>query len=109
MAPTVGHRPALLPISTPARSAEANGHPLGDPGGISPDYNYADVLVMDKEASPPNNYSLYDFFNFSQTPRPVPNITGAKYPAACFTAPEIPSCFGGSYPADPDNDANETN
>lgn len=81
--------------------------PLGGGSGISPDYKYADVLVMDRQPAPPNNYSLYDFFDWSQNPRPRPTINGAKYGPSCFTGPLSTNCFT-SYPVDPDNDADET-
>ena len=76
-----------------------NGKPLGE---INPAYHYADFFVQDT-AAPPNNYSLYDFFDFSQ-PRTFTSITGWKYPPSCFINPT--SCFQ-SYPMDPDNDASE--
>jgi hypothetical protein len=76
-----------------------NGKPLGE---INPAYHYADFFVQDA-ASPPNDYSLYDFFDFSQ-PRAFVPITGAKYALTCFTNPK--SCFLG-FPMDPDNDALE--
>jgi hypothetical protein len=82
-----------------------NGQGLGGTGGISPSYNYADVLVQDT-AAPPNNYSLYDFFDFSQFHSFTTPITGAKYPPDCFHHPGNPGCFT-NYPLDPDNDANE--
>jgi phospholipase C len=81
------------------------GSPLGGIGGISPSYNYADVLVMDKgPASTP--YSLYDFFDFN-TFHAFQTINGWKYPPSCFHTPGTSQCFGSSYPQDPDNDANE--
>jgi len=80
--------------------------PLGGVGGISPDYNYADVLVMDKPQSPPNNYSLYDFFDFTTFHNFRP-ISGVKYQPSCFQNPGGQGCFT-TYPVDPDNDANET-
>jgi len=82
-----------------------NSKPLGFPGGISPQYNYADVLVMDT-AAPPNNYSLYDFFDFSHF-HAFQTINGAKYLPGCFHNPMGAGCFT-TYPLDPDNDANET-
>jgi hypothetical protein len=82
------------------------GNPLGGNGGISPNYNYADVLVMDKgPAQTP--YSLFDFFDFT-TFHAFQPITGAKYPPDCFHHPLDQGCFT-TYPLDPDNDANESN
>jgi hypothetical protein len=34
-------------------------------------------------------------------------IMGAKYPPSCFDNPFTAGCFSGTYPMDPDNDANE--
>jgi hypothetical protein len=82
-----------------------NKQSLGTIG--DPHWPYADAFVMDT-AAPPNNYSLYDFFNFNQSPRHFSPITGAKYGPGCFHQPGTPQCFGSSYsPSDPDNDANE--
>jgi hypothetical protein len=79
--------------------------PLGGLGGISPDYKYADALVMDKETTPPNNYSLYDFFDFTQDPpRTFETINGAKYPSICF---QYAGVCNPTYPLEPDNDAHE--
>jgi hypothetical protein len=72
-------------------------------GEISPEYHYADALVMDKGAFP-NDYSLYDFFDFTTFHQFRP-INGAKYQPSCFHSPG--GCFT-SYPVDPDNDANES-
>ena len=67
---------------------------------------YADAFVLDT-AAPPNNYSLYDFFKFSQIQTPTfTTIKGAKYPPSCFHTPTATGCFP-SYPVDPDNDVNE--
>jgi len=82
------------------------GNPLGYPGGINPQYPYADALVMDTAAAP-NNYSLYDFFNFQSNPNPFQTINGAKYLPRCFHNPHGSGCFQ-TYPMDPDNDANES-
>ena len=49
-------------------------------------------------------YSLSDFFNFNQTVGTFTPITEAKYPTSCFLNPGSTSCFGASYPADPDDD-----
>jgi hypothetical protein len=82
------------------------GNPLGGTGGISPNYLYADRLVMDTQPSPPNNYSLYDFFDFT-TSHAFQTINGWKYSPDCFPHPKDPNCFQ-TYPMDPDNDANES-
>ena len=83
------------------------GKPLGFPGGISGlNYPYADWLVMD-QGQAPNNYSLYDFFDFTK-PRTFQTINGARYQPSCFHSPAGPGCFA-TYPVDPDNDANENN
>jgi len=66
------------------------------------DWHYADHFTQDTGA-PPNNFSLYDFFNFSQ-PRPFTPITGAKYKTTCFLKPT--NCFK-HFPADPDSDATD--
>jgi phospholipase C len=79
-----------------------NGKSLGE---INPNYHYSDFYVQDTAASP-NNYSLYDFFDFSQQPRSFTPITGAKYPPNCFLAPKSAGCFP-NYPMAPDNDAME--
>jgi hypothetical protein len=84
----------------------SGGNPLGYPGGIGGlNYPYADWLVMDAQASPPNNYSLYDFFDFT-TFNKFQQITGPKYPEDCFHHPLDSGCFP-HYPVDPDNDENE--
>jgi hypothetical protein len=86
------------------------GRPLGYPGGISPNYLYADALVMDNR-DPNNPYSLHDFFNFQAAANTFTPIQGAKYPPQCFHVPHPNNgtCFDGSdYPQDPDNDANES-
>jgi hypothetical protein len=71
----------------------------------NPNWPYADSFVMD--TNPPQNpYSLYDFFNFGQTPQ-WPTINGAKYGPNCFHSPGGAGCFG-AYPVDPDNDASES-
>jgi hypothetical protein len=80
------------------------GNPLGNGGGISPEYNYADVLAMDTNTQHP--YSLYDFFNFSQLNQ-FQTINGAKYQEECFHHPLGSGCFS-MYPLDPDNDANDS-
>jgi hypothetical protein len=45
----------------------SNGNSLGTIGPAA--WPYADFFVQDK-SSPPNNYSLYDFCNWNQKPRP---------------------------------------
>jgi hypothetical protein len=82
------------------------GKPLGFPGGIGGlNYPYADWLVMD-QGQAPNNYSLYDFFDFT-TLHNFQQINGAKYPPDCFHHPKDTGCFS-TYPSDPDNDVNES-
>ena len=72
-------------------------------------YDYADSLVMD-EGAPPNNYSLYDFFNYQQQQRQFTYISGANHHTDCYrnptTAIGTDPCFPG-YPSDPDNDGIE--
>jgi phospholipase C len=76
-------------------------------GGIGDSHwPYADHFVMDVQPFPPNNYSLYDFFDFT-TFNQFQQINGAKYPEYCFHKPNQTGCFPGTYPMDPDNDANE--
>jgi len=77
-----------------------NGKSLGE---INPAYHYADFFVQDKGAAP-NNYSLYDFFNFSSPPQKFVPVTGTKYAPACFTNPT--GCFT-AFPMAPDKDAEE--
>jgi len=55
------------------------------------------------------SYSLSDFFTFSQSNfHAFQTINGAKYQPSCFHGPTPLTCFGSSYPQDPDNDADET-
>ena len=79
-------------------------------GEISPNYHYADFLAPDALFSCGTKcqkpWSLYDFFvDFSSQPRAFTNIIGAKYPTSYFLDP---SAYFPSYPADPDNDAIES-
>lgn len=83
------------------------GRPLGYPGGISPNYNYADALAMDYNPSQQGSYSLQDFFDFTAF-HSFQTINGAKYPPDCFHHPHDSGCFT-TYPLDPDNDAIEAN
>ena len=76
-----------------------NGNSLGTIGPA--EWPYADFFVQDT-SSPPNNYSLYDFFNWNQKARSFVPITGAKYATSCFFNPT--SCFKGFVPNAPDND-----
>jgi len=76
-----------------------NGNSLGTIGPSQ--WPYADSFAQDTSAAP-NNYSLYDFFNWSQTPRPFVPITGAKYPTSCFLNPT--SCMTGFVASAPDSD-----
>ena len=76
-----------------------NGNSLGTIGPSQ--WPYADSFAQDTSAAP-NNYSLYDFFNWSQTPRTFVPITGAKYSTACFLNPT--SCMTGFVKSPPDSD-----
>lgn len=81
------------------------GNHLGGQFGIGGQtYPYADALVMDT-TGPPNNYSLYDFFDFTKFNQ-FQTINGAKYSPTCFHNPTQSNCFP-YYPLDPDNDAND--
>ena len=83
----------------------SGGVPLGGGNGIGGEsYPYADALVMDTQAAP-NNYSLYDFFDFTKLNQ-FKQITGPKYPEDCFHHPLDSGCFP-HYPVDPDNDENQ--
>jgi len=50
-------------------------------------YDYADSLVMD-EGAPPNNYSLYDFFDYTQQQRSFTYIGGANHHTNCYRDPK---------------------
>ena len=76
-----------------------NGNSLGTIGPSQ--WPYADFFVQDTSTAP-NNYSLYDFFNWSQQARPFVPITGAKYSTTCFFNPS--SCMKGFAPSPPDSD-----
>jgi len=77
-------------------------------GGIgNPNWPYADYFALDYNPSVQGSYSLSDFFNFGGNPNSFSNILGAKYPEKCFHVPNQTGCFPGTYPMDPDNDANE--
>jgi len=80
----------------------AFGLPQGGIGNAK--WPFADALVMDTQPSPPNNYSLYDFFQFNKPGHTFKPITGAKYPPSCFHTPI--SCWPSPsvYPAPPDSD-----
>lgn len=80
---------------------------FGEDGSSLPEvgysnWHYADYFTQDTGFFP-DNYSLYDFFNFS-FPRPFVPITGAKYATDCFLKPT--NCFD-NFPADPDSDAED--
>ena len=62
-----------------------NGNSLGTIG--PPQWPYADSFVQDT-SSAPNNYSLYDFFDWNQHARTFVPITGAKYATTCFLNPD---------------------
>lgn len=82
-----------------------NGVSLG-PIGPS-EWPFADSFVQDTGASP-NNYSLYDFFNFSGSPSSFTPITGAKYQNTCFFTPSASGCFGADFtPEPPDSDGDD--
>jgi len=69
-------------------------------GTIGPSvWPYADFFAQDTSV-PPNNYSLSDFFNFTQA-RPFTFVQGAKYGDNCFLNPK--SCFA-KFPEPPDSD-----
>jgi phospholipase C len=76
-----------------------NGNSLGTIGPSQ--WPYADFFVQDTSPAP-NNYSLYDFFDWNQKPRPFVPITGAKYATNCFLNPT--SCFPHFRAEAPDND-----
>ena len=79
------------------------GTPLPEIGPSN--WHYADHYAQD-QGKAPNNYSLYDFFNFQKT-NAFKKITGAKYPTSCFlTQASALACFP-KYPKPPDNDAEE--
>ena len=76
-----------------------NGNSLGTIGPAQ--WPYADSFVQDTSTAP-NNYSLYDFFDWKQTPRSFVPITGAKYSTTCFLNPQ--GCIPGFAPSAPDSD-----
>jgi phospholipase C len=76
-----------------------NGNSLGTIGPAA--WPYADFFVQDVSA-PPNNYSLYEFFDWTQTPRAFVPITGSKYATSCFLNPS--TCFSGFSASEPDVD-----
>jgi hypothetical protein len=49
---------------------------------------------MDIQALPPNNYSLYDFFDFTKPAHVFQTINGAKYPPSCFHNPTATGASG---------------
>ena len=65
-------------------------------------WHYADYFAQDTGFFF-DNYSLYDFFDFSHA-RPFVPITGAKYGTDCFLNPS--NCFA-DFPADPDSDGGD--
>lgn len=79
------------------------GTPLPEIGYST--WHYADYYAQDKGKAP-NNYALYDFFNFKVT-NPFVKVTGAKYPTSCFLSKSAAlGCFPG-YPKAPDKDAED--
>lgn len=85
------------------------GNPLGYPGGISPNYFYADWLAPDAPLACGSKtlcpYGLSDFFSFGSPPRTFSLIQGAKYDTSCFLGPATTHCFGTNWsPSDPDDD-----
>ena len=87
------------------------GYPLGGQYGYgigqTASWPYADYFAMDYTPNQQYSYSLSDFFDFGGNPNSFSNILGAKYPEYCFKQPNQTGCFPGTYPMDPDNDANE--
>lgn len=74
-----------------------NGNSLGTIGPSN--WPYADFFVEDSSPAP-NDYSLHDFFNFSQA-RPFTFVKGSKYGDNCFLNPK--TCFA-NFPEAPDSD-----
>jgi hypothetical protein len=74
-----------------------NGQSIGTVGPGN--WPYADFFAQDRSPAP-NNYSLYDFFNFSQA-RAFTFVQGAKYGDSCFLNPR--SCFA-KYPEPADSE-----
>ena len=84
-----------------------NGSILGGACGIGPcAYPYADYFFPEYRQGAA--YGLSDFFDFTQKPLHFRTINGSKYQPNCFHTPTAQNCFGSNYPADPDDDANET-
>jgi Phosphoesterase family len=77
--------------------------------GIAGDssWPYADYFAMDYDPSNPDSYPLADFFNFTADPQSFQAIGNVDYGQQCFHAPNTTGCFPGSYPQDPDDDAEE--
>jgi len=84
-----------------------NGNSIGTIGPSA--WPYADFFAQDTGTAP-NNYSLYDFFNFSGQARTfTPIINGVKYQDNCFFHPKAAGCFSSKFkPAPPDSDADDT-
>ena len=81
------------------------GNPLPEIGYPGSNWHYADYYAQDTGKAP-NNYALYDFFNF-KVANPFTQITGAKYATSCFLSPaNAKGCFPG-YPRPPDSDAEQ--
>jgi hypothetical protein len=88
-----------------------SGQPLhfaGSPptSGISPLYPYADVYAPDGHVVyPPSQYSLSDFFDFTNQ-RTFNNFTQGLIATYCFLTPTDTRCLGTTFkPSDPDDDA----
>lgn len=76
-----------------------NGNSIGTIGPAQ--WPYADFFVQDT-SPPPNNYSLYEFFDWNQQARTFVPITGSKYTTTCFLHPQ--GCIKGFAPLPPDSD-----
>ena len=82
-----------------------NGNSLGTIGPSQ--WPYADFFAQDTGPAP-NNYSLYDFFDFKGQIRTFTPITsGVKYQDNCFFSPRGPGCFTSFVPAAPDDDSDD--
>jgi len=117
--PTPEDKFSLLPVllGTCYDTQHNHGKPtsagtrLGGQYGISQNasWPYADYFAMDYDVNNwATTYSLSDFFDFSQSGyHSFTPINSWKYREDCFHHPGDSGCFP-NYPADPDNDANET-
>jgi phospholipase C len=70
--------------------------------------DYADHYAPDaKPTCTSCDYSLSDFFDFTQSPTAFTAITGMKYAETCFHNPDQTGCWPAAPDADPDDDADE--